>query len=932
MPTTQELYDQVKAGTAGAPGVIITIRGTSVHAEWPNGSLYFYPTEDTKRIANNIANVNEISAEVAKKTASLPPDKVGLDPTAAAPTATPAPTTPAAVPATGTGYSPSAAAAGAAAGSFPGGFGMPAIVAKGVVPQIEGETNVAYAARRRLLAKATGDHSPASIKAAVEYQKRTAQEMDRADAASRSREAGVRNVKSAANAVAASIVKVADVAFAAMKTAKAQAVAAKGFRGRTGTPFANDRGFDPPTYIEIAQMPANQQATVDLSKIKSLGVKYNDFFITDSQETDAEKAEVSETFGAPHVFATGRYMRKVMISGVCRTGAVNPDILTTSTQLASMSDQDKGKYVVPHTLGLRVLYDRALRASEQIARSLFSRLVIDGEVYCGWFTTLNISRTGAEEGFAHFTMSMLVFARYHKDEDWAAKLLNTGSLPAKTAFTDAAATATLTSMAGTMVIKLSASTAEVQQTVDETTTDELQFKSPLSLIISGNAQPVKVSVSVAISGPSFPVQGFILKFGNTSSSRVSLDGSTTGVGTFDLVPAITDFAAFLQSANPLGKTGKLNVPLTITLKPALGEVITTLTVNLVVNTVQTPKSAGMTVRLGTDSTDLPSNVNKEAKDIFQTPTTSVITLRFNVQNAAGNPLKLTQDMLTATVATLWDPEKNVTLATTGPKVEAKTGTLNAVEKADTDIASKAGAAKVTVGPVLTLLEESTSLVELAVTFDYAQLGTNLKTVNPFVSAKDLVTSFRYKLKIGSFNEFLTEKVTVAARYEKSWIQNLIMSIAGVDVSSNNHQATEAGSFALGTLAKNVAGSLNDTVSRITFNLSPSAAPLVASKREEAVKQAINMIVSQSTYAIEGGGGITAIFGVGQVAGFTSVDKIPLAVVTTLNETQAVIEVPECVGWGSRPMGSGAARTSSKTLVMTVPSSIAPIPQFTTATT
>ena len=58
-------------------------------------------------------------------------------------------------------------------------------------------------------------------------------------------------------------------------------------------------------------------------------------------------------------------------------------------------------------------------------------LVIDGEVYCGWFTTCNLSRTGAEEGFAHFTMSMLVFARYHKDEDWAAKLLNTGSLPAR---------------------------------------------------------------------------------------------------------------------------------------------------------------------------------------------------------------------------------------------------------------------------------------------------------------------------------------------------------------------------------------------------------------------------------------------------------------------------------------------------------------------
>lgn len=801
--------------------------------------------------------------------------------------ATPAPTTPA-TPTTrprDQGNSPSAAAAGAA-------------MAQGLTPVVDGfgqPPTIGLANTASSLLKASSKTNKGNVQGALitlaEKALRASDDL-RGKATAKAQAAQVREVQSVAKAFAAGIPRLASNELdVVMKSRNIDRQ--KGFRGRTGTPFANDRGFDPPTYIEIAQMPANQQATVDLSKIKSLGVKYNDFFITDSQETDAEKAEVSETFGAPHVFATGRYMRKVMISGVCRTGAVNPDILTTSTQLASMSAQDKGKYVVPHTLGLRVLYDKALRASEQIARSLFSRLVIDGEVYCGWFTTLNISRTGAEEGFAHFTMSMLVFARYHKDEDWAAKLLNTGSLPAKTAFTDAAATATLASMAGTMVIKLSASMAEVQQTVDETTTDELQFKSPLSLIISGNAQPVKVCVSVAIGGPSFLAQGFILKFGNTPSSRVPLDGSTTGVGTFDLVPAITDFAAFLQSVNSPGKTGKLNVPLTITLKPALGEVITTLTVNLVVNTVQTPKSAGMAVRIGTGQIDLPSNVNKEAKDIFQTPTTSAISLRFNVQNAAGNPLKMTQAMLDATAATLWDPEKDVTLATTGPKVEAKVGTLNAVEKADTGIASQAGAAKVTVGPVLTLLEEPTGLVELAVTFDYVQLGTNLKTVNPFVSAKDLVTSFRYKLKIGSFNEFLTEKVTIAARYAKSWVSSLIWSIKTVEANDSD-------------------------ITSITFNLNTTATSTLLPSKYNAVKQAIESIVSGSTFVFEGARLIGSAY---------SASTLNTAKVTQLTPDYATLIVPGSADDREPITGQ---RGRQVRLLITPPGGIDPITYFATA--
>ncbi|MFA6132475.1 MAG: hypothetical protein WC869_00510 [Phycisphaerae bacterium] len=768
------------------------------------------------------------------------------------------------------------------------------------IPQIMGESEAHYQARILAAQQVTGDHSAASIAAATRFQAMTNEAIDQRDATERAKAAAVRKVSSVASAVAASLAKAAAPLTNLLNQAQAKFKFTRAFRGRTGTPFANDRGVDPPTYIEIAQMPANPQSTADVATVKSLGMKYNDFFITDTQEMDAEKAEVSETFGAPHVFASGRYMRKVMITGMCRTGAVNPDLLTfgltnpsMAGQLAGMSDQDKGRYIVPHTLGLRVLYDRALRASEQISRSLFTRLIVDGEVYCGWFTTLNIARTGAEEGFAHFTMSMLVFSRYHKDEDWAAKLLSTGSLPAKNAFDDAAASATLASMAGVMTLKLSGSKAEVQGTIDETT-KTTAFKSPLSLTVDGVSQPVQTRTTFN----NVPLQGFSLQFGNTSSSRNPLNGSTTGVGTFDLVPSVTDFGALLtslQAANggtPI--SGKTNVHFTVDMKPATGDVITTLAIDMVVNATQTPTASGVTTRIGASTDDLGASVTKPAAEIFTTSTVP-LKVRFNLA-ASGIPLMLTPTQISGTKLVLVHPTTGAELTDDhGPLVEAKVGTLGAIEQADIDMASKSGAAKVSVAAALSSPLDASARYELAVTFDYSQMSSTLQTANPFASATDLVTSFRYRLKIPGYNDVTLDPVFITAHYTTSWITNLIANIDSViaELTSNAVKTSR--------------------IIRVTFNLNPAS----ASRNADAVKQAVQMIVRSSSYDAS----VPNLILAGRHA-FASAD-LANAVVTEFTGAQCTVSVMDFDA--TNPVER--SKVNNLQLVMNVPQGITVIPMY-----
>lgn len=137
---------------------------------------------------------------------------------------------------------------------------------------------------------------------------------------------------------------------------------------------------------------------------------FTDFICAQVQETDTEKVSVAETFGDPHIFASGRFIRKFTFVGVLRTAP--PNYTHESSVLR-----------VPQSVAMERFYDKYLRATEQVRLRRFTRLIIDGELYEGYVTTFNIHRSADREQFADLTCTMYGIRRGHTELEAAADRL-----------------------------------------------------------------------------------------------------------------------------------------------------------------------------------------------------------------------------------------------------------------------------------------------------------------------------------------------------------------------------------------------------------------------------------------------------------------------------------------------------------------------------
>ena len=123
---------------------------------------------------------------------------------------------------------------------------------------------------------------------------------------------------------------------------------------------------------------------------------FNNFILTDVQEQAAEKIDVIETFGVPHLFASGRFMRRYTFQGQVRTTPVNDQ------------SGDK-KYYVPASSQLRDFYEQWMRASVQAQNQWYTDVWVDGEDYEGFVTTFNMTRNSQIDTVAQFVFSLVAF-------------------------------------------------------------------------------------------------------------------------------------------------------------------------------------------------------------------------------------------------------------------------------------------------------------------------------------------------------------------------------------------------------------------------------------------------------------------------------------------------------------------------------------------
>lgn len=165
---------------------------------------------------------------------------------------------------------------------------------------------------------------------------------------------------------------------------------------------------------DYTNRPVIQVVKGDLSTSRSgeqpLG-EFADFILSSVTEADVERTDVIETFGEPHIFTSGRFLRKVTFGGHVRTTSSNP----TSTAAESRVPQ--------HTL-LRNFYERYMRSTAQAQFNYFTRIIVDGDIYEGYINSLNMARDAGTEMTMPFSITMLCLRRYHMNDNDAIMVLS----------------------------------------------------------------------------------------------------------------------------------------------------------------------------------------------------------------------------------------------------------------------------------------------------------------------------------------------------------------------------------------------------------------------------------------------------------------------------------------------------------------------------
>jgi hypothetical protein len=144
---------------------------------------------------------------------------------------------------------------------------------------------------------------------------------------------------------------------------------------------------------------------------------FSDFILTNVTGGDAEKAEVIETFGIPHVFTSGRFMRRYTFNLSVRTTQTEHVIAGVSPSRAGGGSRGNNQYrrlnTITHYAAFLRFYDDFLRVTKQAETGRFTRITVDGEVMDGWVLSMTPNRDSGSEGFANITFTMVVRDRAH---------------------------------------------------------------------------------------------------------------------------------------------------------------------------------------------------------------------------------------------------------------------------------------------------------------------------------------------------------------------------------------------------------------------------------------------------------------------------------------------------------------------------------------
>jgi len=168
-------------------------------------------------------------------------------------------------------------------------------------------------------------------------------------------------------------------------------------------------GVMPPTTLNYRNRPAIRLYAIDGSDASVHVPPFTHFILGDVRALDQERMEVLETFGLPHFFTTGRFVRKYSFSGIVR----NYPAADPKQDGYSVTGNAKAKVLskVSQRDLLINFYEQYLRASACAQAGRYAAIVVDGHTFKGFVTDLDIDRNSNMELASTFAFNMVVFDR-----------------------------------------------------------------------------------------------------------------------------------------------------------------------------------------------------------------------------------------------------------------------------------------------------------------------------------------------------------------------------------------------------------------------------------------------------------------------------------------------------------------------------------------
>lgn len=397
-----------------------------------------------------------------------------------------------------------------------------------------------------------------------------------------------------------------------------------------------------PTYDEITGKGRAALSILSLDDDTPVGQPFRDLYIISVQEQRAEKADVVETFGAPHFFASGKFVARYAFTAIVRS---TPSTEDAQAALASRAAQWS-------TWG--VFYDKYLRMTVQAERGQYTKISIAGDNYYGWITGDQKSRTAETELTAIVNFTMVGVKRSHdRDHDVTEPYLDQYKRPARAAeYDETRAKADLAAALGKSTLRLvhngNETSNPVQLTVPGVLTASSLNPPELAALNSQLALVAKDAATLLSATTSPPDCGVELRI-TTGDAPVPINGAgiTPGVPRA-LSVSVTDHRKLLTAAGvPEGAIEAVTIPVTFQISPQFGTAAAPLTLSLTVSPQASVKLGAIKYTVGgssvteTDAKVIPTLEVDRAAAISTDTINVVVTAP--ITQASGAPVSLAGD-------------------------------------------------------------------------------------------------------------------------------------------------------------------------------------------------------------------------------------------------------------------------------------------------